>query len=97
MAKIDKFTKAQLSTLKKRVKSLREQVKDVKEGEGNSQLTQVRAALFMPSHMALRVAAWLTPDGQGAGARLWGDCPRALLLTPRSLWQQELNKELCTV
>ena len=82
MAKIDKFTKAQLSTLKKRVKSLREQVKDVKEGEGNSQLTQVRAALCMPSHMALRVAAWPTPDGQGAGALgLWGDCPPVLLLT----------------
>ena len=57
MAKIDKFTKAQLSTLKKRVKSLREQVKDVKEGEGNSQLTQVRAVLCMPSHTALRFAA----------------------------------------
>ncbi len=41
MGKIDKFTKSQLSTLKKRVKSLREQVKDVKEGEGNSELTQV--------------------------------------------------------
>lgn len=41
MAKIDKFTKSQLSTLKKRVKTLREQVKDVKEGEGNNKLTQV--------------------------------------------------------
>lgn len=41
MAKIDKFTKSQLSILKKRVKTLREQVKDVKEGEGNAKLTQV--------------------------------------------------------
>ncbi len=41
MAKIDKFTKSQLSILKKRVKTLREQVKDVKEGEGSSKLTQV--------------------------------------------------------
>ena len=45
MAKIDKFTKSQLSTLKKRVKSLREQVKDVKEGEGNNNLTQVSQSL----------------------------------------------------
>ena len=41
MKKIDQFTKTQLQTLKKRVKALREQVKDVKEGEGNSKLTQV--------------------------------------------------------
>ena len=41
MKKIDQFTKTQLSTLKKRVKTLREQVKDVKEGEGNNKLTQV--------------------------------------------------------
>ena len=57
MAKIDKFTKAQLSTLKKRVKSLREQVKDVKEGEGNSQLTQVRAALCIALHRLISVTA----------------------------------------
>ena len=80
MAKIDKFTKAQLSTLKKRVKSLREQVKDVKEGEGNSQLTQVRAALCMPPHRALRAAAWPTPDG----AQLWGDRPPVVLPTQPS-------------
>ena len=46
MAKIDKFTKSQLSTLKKRVKGLREQVKDVKEGEGNTKLTQVCSIPF---------------------------------------------------
>ena len=43
VTKINKFTQSQVSALKKRLKALREQVRDAKDTKNNPQLTQARA------------------------------------------------------
>ena len=42
VTKINKFTQSQVSALKKRLKALREQVRDAKDSKNNTELTQVQ-------------------------------------------------------
>ena len=69
MGKIDKFTKSQLSTLKKRVKTLREQVKDVKRPyvyvDGfNLYYRALRKTKFKWLNLEMLMKGLLSPDNE---------------------------------